>query len=258
MLADASPSGGRHLNVLFAAALPWRELRDLARAMALRFAAIDPAPKASLGGQISPPGARPESGGWRLLTMPPEDARAAAEHPNGPEVWHRLLAKFAAELQKIEGSPGNTTASDAEAELDAVGVPWVPRLGGRAPLVAELAQAPVPDRPAALRPPLSGQRDSPARRGRHRVRRNGCCVAGRGRARAGTSGHAGQLIACRLAAHGTTTHRGGLAYVTRPFGGTIGPCGEPYRGGMREEGPRNRLPATRQEPDKVGMMCYAW
>ena len=36
-VADVSPSGGRHVYVLFAAALPWHELRDVARALALRF-----------------------------------------------------------------------------------------------------------------------------------------------------------------------------------------------------------------------------
>ena len=105
VLADVSPSGGRHVFVLFAAALPWRELRDLARAIALRFPAVDPAPMASLGGQISPPGSRHKSGGWRLLTTPPGDARAAAERPNGPEVWAALLAEFAAELQRVERAP---------------------------------------------------------------------------------------------------------------------------------------------------------
>ena len=60
-VADVSPSGGRHVYVLFAAALPWRELRDVARALALRFPAIDTAPMSSLGGQISPPGARHKS-----------------------------------------------------------------------------------------------------------------------------------------------------------------------------------------------------
>ena len=61
-LADVAPSGGRHILILFSAPLPWRELRDVARALALRFPAIDPAPMANLGGQISPPGARHKSG----------------------------------------------------------------------------------------------------------------------------------------------------------------------------------------------------
>jgi hypothetical protein len=100
VLADVSPGGGRHVYVLFVAPLCWRELRDLARAMAFRFPAIDPAPMSSLGGQISPPGSRHKSGGWRLLSTSLEDAGAVVEHPNGPEVWGALLAEFAAELQK--------------------------------------------------------------------------------------------------------------------------------------------------------------
>ena len=104
VLADVAPSGGRHVFIPFAAALPWRELRDLCRAMALRFPAIDPAPMSSLGGQISPPGSRHKSGGWRTLTTPLSEARAAVEHPNGPEVWNRLLTEFAAELQVKDGA----------------------------------------------------------------------------------------------------------------------------------------------------------
>ena len=140
VLADVSPSGGRHVYVLFAAALPWRELRDLGRAIALRFPAVDPAPMASLGGQISPPGSRHKSGGWRLLTPPPGDARAAAEHPNGPEVWAALLAEFAAELQQVERAPESHGDDRAVPELDDAGVPWIPHLGGRAPLAAGLDQ----------------------------------------------------------------------------------------------------------------------
>jgi hypothetical protein len=90
-ISDSAPGGGRHVYVLFAAPLPWRELRDLCRAMALRFRAIDPAPMCSLGGQISPPGSRHKSGGWRLLSAPLREAREAAECPNGPEVWDALL-----------------------------------------------------------------------------------------------------------------------------------------------------------------------
>ena len=139
VLADVAPGGGRHVFVLFAAALPWRELRDLARAIALRFPAVDPAPMASLGGQISPPGSRHKSGGWRLLTTPPGDARAAVERPDGPEVWAALLAEFAAELQQAERAP-ESRGDQAFPELDDAGVPWIPRPGGRAFLGAGLDQ----------------------------------------------------------------------------------------------------------------------
>jgi hypothetical protein len=140
-IADVSPSGGRHVLVPFSSALPWRELRDLVRAMSLRFPVIDPAPMSSVSAQISPPGARHKSGGWRLLSMPLSEARAAVEHPNGPEMWAELLTEFAAELQQVEGSvrrAGTSEESGSTAELDDTGAPWVPRRGGRAPLGAEL------------------------------------------------------------------------------------------------------------------------
>jgi hypothetical protein len=132
-VTDVAPGGGRHVYVLFAAPLPWRELRDLARAIAVRFPAVDVAPVSSLGGQISPPGSRHKSGGWRALAGPLQDARAAVERPNGPEVWNGLLAEFAAELRR-----GSGAAEPDVAELDDTGVLWLPRLGGHAPLGAEL------------------------------------------------------------------------------------------------------------------------
>jgi hypothetical protein len=137
VLADVSPSGGRHVYIMFAAALPWLELRDVARALALRFPAIDTSPMSSLGGQISPPGSRHKSGGWRLLPVPAEDAAGVAANPNGPQVWAGLLAELAAELRRIERGPA-CARSAGEAEMDDTGVPWLPRLGGRAPLGAGL------------------------------------------------------------------------------------------------------------------------
>ena len=137
-VADVSPSGGRHVYVLFAAPLPWRELRDAARALSERFPAIDPAPMSSLGGQISPRGARHKSGGWRVLFMPLSEARAAAERPNEAGVWNALLTEFAAERPADVRSA--MAGAEPVAELDDAGVPWVPRLGGRARLGAELEQ----------------------------------------------------------------------------------------------------------------------
>ena len=87
VITDVSPSGERHVLVLLAAALPWRELRDLARALALRYQTLDPAPMAGPGGQIRPPGARHRTGGWQALTMSLEAAVAAVERPCGPQVW---------------------------------------------------------------------------------------------------------------------------------------------------------------------------
>jgi hypothetical protein len=137
-VADVAPSGGRHVYVLFGSPLPWLELRDLVRAMALRFPAIDTAPMSGLGGQISPPGSRHRSGGRRQLSMPLEDARAAVERPNGPEVWDRLLTEFAAELLQIEQGAHHLVDDQMVTEPDDSGVLWLPRLGGRARLSPEL------------------------------------------------------------------------------------------------------------------------
>jgi hypothetical protein len=137
VIADVAPSGGRHVYVLFAAALPWRELRDVTRALALRFPAIDPAPMCSLSGQISPPGSRHKSGGWRVLSTPLAAAVASASHPNGPGVWGGLLDELAAELRQLDGPQQLAGVVDA-AELDRAGLPWIPRLGGRIELSAEL------------------------------------------------------------------------------------------------------------------------
>ena len=98
-----------------------------------------------MGAQISPPGSRHKSGGWRLLSTPLSEARAAAEHPNGPGVWSALLTEFAAELQvsaaRSAAAPNQARAGCLNAELDDTGAPWIPRLGGRAPLGAGLDQA---------------------------------------------------------------------------------------------------------------------
>ena len=89
------------MYVLFAAPLPWRELRDLVRAMRAalprgRHGADVLARRPDLA--LPAPATSPAAGG--LLSMPLEDARAAVEHPNGPEVWAALLAEFAAELRR--------------------------------------------------------------------------------------------------------------------------------------------------------------
>ncbi len=69
--------------------------------------------------------------------MPPSEALAATGQPNGPEVWAALLTEFAGELGAVEVAPGNVHQGEI-AELDDAGVPWVPRLGGRANLGPEL------------------------------------------------------------------------------------------------------------------------
>ena len=64
----------------------------------------------------------------------------AVEHPNGPEVWSALLTEFAAESQvsaaRLAVAPNQASAACLNAELDGTDAPWIPRLGGRAPLGA--------------------------------------------------------------------------------------------------------------------------
>ena len=137
MLADVSPSGGRHVLVLFAAPLPWRELRDVVRALALRYPAIDPAPMCVPR--------RPDQPSWR----PPQERRlAAALDAARRRHGGRRAPERAGGMGRPAGlssRPSCATSNcrprwnpDCQAELDDTGVPWVPRLGGRAPLGAEL------------------------------------------------------------------------------------------------------------------------
>lgn len=137
-ITDVSPSGGRHVLVLFAGSLPWRELRDVARALADRYVSFDPAPMAGPGGQIRPPGSRHRTGGWQMLTMGLDEAVTAVRRPCGPQVWAGLLAELAAELAAAEPvtEPGDAPPG---AVVDDDGAPWLPRRGGRVPLAAELA-----------------------------------------------------------------------------------------------------------------------
>ena len=93
-IADVSPSGGRHIYVLFAAALPWLELRDVGRARALRFPAIDTAPTPR---RPDKPSGRPRKPRWLAaahdITGGCQAGRRASERaglsPGGPVMVSR-------------------------------------------------------------------------------------------------------------------------------------------------------------------------
>lgn len=138
-IVDASPSGGRHVLILFARPLPRLELRSLARAMAHRYNALDYVPMAGIRGQIRPPGARHKSGGWQTLAMPLEAATRAVQRPNGPAVWTGLLAEFAGELALVDPIR-DLAAIPSGCVTDADGQPWLPRPDGRQPLRSDLAK----------------------------------------------------------------------------------------------------------------------
>ncbi|WP_152990769.1 hypothetical protein [Sphaerimonospora mesophila] len=136
---DCSPSGGRHVYVLFAAALPYEELRRVAHALARRYTTLDASPMSNVFGQIRPPGAphKMRAGqltGWMRLDMPLDAALDAVRRPCGPKVWNGLLTELSAELHAV--SPVQQATFDGP--LDAGGEPWLPLIGGRRPIRADL------------------------------------------------------------------------------------------------------------------------
>jgi hypothetical protein len=138
--ADISPNAGRHGYVLWAAAVPYAEMRRVALALALRYPSLDPSPLLGLrDGIIRPPGSRHKAGGFQELTTSAADARRAIRHPNGPRVWERLCTALRAELEVIDRGdspvpdPARETAPGAQKRRDDAGAPWLPRLGGRIP-----------------------------------------------------------------------------------------------------------------------------
>ena len=74
--------------------------------------------------------------------MPLEDA--LVESPNGPETWAALLTELAAELREVESGTAASHPQDA-AELDDVGVPWVPRPAARFRSALSLSRRPARD-----------------------------------------------------------------------------------------------------------------
>jgi len=137
---DVSPNGGRHGYVLWAAPVPFTEMRRVALALAARYPSLDPSPMLGRAdGLIRPPGSRHRSGGMQLLTTPLAAALRCAAQPNGPAVWERLCQCLDTELQALEASQvhlvpaAETAPADARWRLDEAGMPWLPRPGGRVP-----------------------------------------------------------------------------------------------------------------------------
>lgn len=150
-LVDRSPSGGAHVYVLWASPIPFRDMRQLARACALRFhPVVDTSPMENTDAQIRGPGAPHKSQGGRLtgfmtLTCRVEEAEAICASPCGERVWSALQVELAAELDAVAGGGGvvlearHPHAPDADlgVELDNAGEPFRARLGGRAPQLSE-------------------------------------------------------------------------------------------------------------------------
>lgn len=186
---DVSPSGGRHVYVKFARAIPFEDMRDLAVALADRFTTLDPAPMRSPSGQIRVAGSpykrqpveQPDGGfrrtgrllGFMALTMPLDDAVAVLRRPCGPRVWERLQHALTAERATIDPAPSLSAPLPGVWHLDGQGQPWAPLRGGRRPLpwrLAELARTGAWKDPRLQ--PESGRRYRSASEARYGVLRS--------------------------------------------------------------------------------------
>ncbi|WP_346158209.1 hypothetical protein [Nonomuraea recticatena] len=132
---DISPNGGRHGYVLWAAPLPYREMRQIALALARRYPTLDPQPMlGSTDGVIRPPGSWHRSRGHQKLTTPLVHVRQVLANPCGPDVWSALIDALMPELEAIEAEQ-ETPASMAAAvwQMDEQHDLWLPRVGGPLP-----------------------------------------------------------------------------------------------------------------------------
>jgi hypothetical protein len=113
VIADRSPTGGRHVYVLWSRPLPLTELRPVLHALRALYPSLDTTPMlGATDGCIRPPGARHRRGGHQTLTTPFSDALAAAHAPNGPDVWAALLDRLAPQLHALTATGPLEVAGD--------------------------------------------------------------------------------------------------------------------------------------------------
>jgi hypothetical protein len=107
VVADVSPTGGRHVYVFWARPLPLTELRPVLHALRARFPSLDTAPMlGATDGCIRPPGAAHRRGGHQTLITPLPEALATVAAPCGPGVWSALLDALRPELDALTVIPG--------------------------------------------------------------------------------------------------------------------------------------------------------
>lgn len=95
VVADESPSGGRHLYVVLQVPVTVADMNPVAHGLAARWPSVDVAPMLNVAaGYIRPPGSRHHSGGWQRLLQPLSATLAALSTPAPPQVWDRIRAKF--------------------------------------------------------------------------------------------------------------------------------------------------------------------
>lgn len=136
LISDESPSGGIHLYVPFAEAIPFDEARDIALALVARTPTLDPQPMLGMtDGLIRPPGSRHRSGGFQTLHGSLSTAHLTLKQPNPPSVWQTLRANLAPEIAAVRA---DRLERDTAAISDTAGdTPYVPRTGGPRELAAD-------------------------------------------------------------------------------------------------------------------------
>ncbi|MEU0571528.1 hypothetical protein ABZ297_39865 [Nonomuraea sp. NPDC005983] len=122
----------------------------IAQAFARRYISFDPQPMLNTSdGLIVPPGAWVGGGHFRQLCDDPDYVHWVLDHPNGPDMWSKLMDALTPELEELErvGPRRTGTAARAARKNDAAattealwavvddedGVAMLPRPGGRLP-----------------------------------------------------------------------------------------------------------------------------
>jgi hypothetical protein len=115
-VADRGPTGGWHVYAQLPQPAAVWEVRQLATALAHRWASLDPSPLLNIDhGCIRPPGAAHRTGGYQRLTQPLEAAVAALTTVPDLQAWVRLRDRVGAVQAVLEATP-------AELGTAAVGV----------------------------------------------------------------------------------------------------------------------------------------
>ena len=128
LVSDESPSGGVHLYIPLAEAVPFDEARDFALALVARTPTLDPQPMLGMtDGLIRPPGARHRTGGFQVLHGTLSAAHLVFKQPNPGGVWSALKEALAVEMATVRA---DRLARDTAAMSGAADAVYVPRSGG--------------------------------------------------------------------------------------------------------------------------------
>ena len=135
LISDESPSGGIHLYIPLAEAVPFDEARDFALALVARTPTLDPQPMLGMtDGLIRPPGSRHRSGGFQVLDGSLSAAHLVFKQPNPASVWSALKEVLAVEMAAVRA---DRLQRDTAAISGGVDAAYVPRAGGPREVAAD-------------------------------------------------------------------------------------------------------------------------